>query len=332
MAAWRGVPVLVDPARGADWSRYRGAALLLPNRAEAARASGLPCRSTQEALEAGRRLCERFGLPAVLVKLDRDGLALAEGAESGRCWPAWSRSARDVSGAGDAVLAMAGLCRAAGLDWKQAAALANVAAGIEVQKEGVAPVSRDEVLAELTPYNCSSAGKQVSAAQMASLAAGYRERGLRVVLTNGCFDLLHAGHVHCLEEAAGLGDVLVVAVNSDASVRRLKGLGRPVRPQEERAALLAALACVDHVVLFEEDTPHELLRRVRPDVLAKGGTYAEGEVVGREVVEGYGGRVCRTGVREGASTTALLAALRGPTACAYSYDGRGGVVNNRQQP
>jgi D-beta-D-heptose 7-phosphate kinase/D-beta-D-heptose 1-phosphate adenosyltransferase len=145
---------------------------------------------------------------------------------------------------------------------------------------------------------------------MAALAAGYRREGQTVVLTNGCFDLLHVGHVTYLEQAATLGDVLVVAVNSDASVRRLsKGPDRPIVPQADRAAMLAALSCVDHVLIFEEDTPHRLLEAIRPDVLVKGGTYTVEQVVGREIVERYGGRVCVTGVQPGVSTTRLVAEI-----------------------
>jgi len=146
---------------------------------------------------------------------------------------------------------------------------------------------------------------------MASLAAAYRRKGKRVVFTNGCFDLLHVGHVTYLEEAAALGDVLIVAVNGDASVRRLgKGPERPIVPQADRAAMLAALACVDHVLIFDEATPHRLLKAIRPDVLVKGGTYTVEQVVGHEIAEGYGGRVCVTGIQPGVSTTQLVAEIR----------------------
>jgi D-beta-D-heptose 7-phosphate kinase/D-beta-D-heptose 1-phosphate adenosyltransferase len=217
----------------------------------------------------------------------------------------------DVAGAGDLVLAMAGVCRAAELSWETTARLANVAAGLEVERHGVAPVTRAEVRAAVAGPARTGPGKRVSLPELAALAESYRRAGRTVVLANGCFDLLHAGHVAHLEEAAALGDVLAVAVNGDASVRRLKGAGRPVIGEDDRAALLAALACVGHVLVFDDDTPHEVLRQVRPDVLAKGGTYTPEQVVGREVVEAYGGRVCVTGRRDGVSTTQLLAAVRG---------------------
>jgi D-beta-D-heptose 7-phosphate kinase/D-beta-D-heptose 1-phosphate adenosyltransferase len=176
-------------------------------------------------------------------------------------------------------------------------------------------VSRHELSAALDGGR-GGGDKLVTAERMEALAEAYRRRGLRVVFTNGCFDLLHAGHLACLQEAAALGEVLVVALNSDASVGRLKGPGRPVVPAGQRAALVAALGCVDHVLLFDDVTPHELLRRIRPDVLAKGGTYGPEGVVGREVVETYGGRVCLTGKVDGLSTTRLLNSLRAAPAAA----------------
>jgi D-beta-D-heptose 7-phosphate kinase/D-beta-D-heptose 1-phosphate adenosyltransferase len=310
LAARHDVPVLVDPACVADYRRYQGASLLSPNRREAELVTGCPIRGGGEALAAGQRLCQEYEAEAVLVKLDGDGLVLVEGDQGGQVWPVWAREVRDVTGAGDMVLAMAGLCRAGGLDWSETAQLANVAAGLEVQRQGVAVVSRAEVRAALLPGQRPSANKVVTREELAALAESYRSEGRTMVLTNGCFDLLHAGHVRCLEEVAQLGDIMVVALNSDRSVRRLKGAGRPVVAEADRAAVVAALRCVDHVVLFDEETPHALLRQVRPDVLAKGGTYDVNGVVGREVVESYGGRVCVTEKVDGISTSALLDRLR----------------------
>jgi D-beta-D-heptose 7-phosphate kinase/D-beta-D-heptose 1-phosphate adenosyltransferase len=316
VAARHGLPVLIDPARIPDYGRYRGASVLLPNRREAEFASGVAIDGPEDALTAGQVLCERYGVEAALVKLDGDGMALALAAGSGRHFPTQRRPVRDVTGAGDMVLAMVGLCRAAGLPWEETVPLANVAAGLEVEKQGVVPVSRAEIVAALVRGQRWDGDKRVTAPQLAALAEVYRQGGRTLVFTNGCFDLLHAGHVAFLQEAARLGDVLAVAVNTDAGVRRLKGPGRPVIGQDDRAALLGALACVDHVVLFDADTPHLLLRQVRPNVLVKGGTYAPEEVVGREVVAAYGGRVCVTGKRDGVSTTQVLAALRpGPSPC-----------------
>lgn len=309
-AARREVPTLVDPACRTDYRRYRGASLLTPNRREAEWATGCPIRSAGEALAAGQRLCEQCEVSAVLVKLGGDGMALVEGGQGGRVWPAWTEAARDVTGAGDMVLAMMGLGRASGLGWAEAAPLANVAAGLKVCQQATGRVSRQELAEELFAPRRTVADKVVNAEKMEELRWAYRRQGRTVVLTNGCFDVLHAGHTTCLEEAARLGNVLIVAVNSNDSVRRLKGEGRPVIGQEQRAIVVAALACVDHVLLFEEDTPHALLHQLRPDVLVKGGGYDVTRVVGREVVDSYGGRVCVTGLVDGVSTTQILAALR----------------------
>ncbi|HTU23473.1 MAG TPA: D-glycero-beta-D-manno-heptose 1-phosphate adenylyltransferase [Gemmataceae bacterium] len=308
MAASREVSALVDPACLTDYRRYRGASLLIPNRREAEWATGWHIRSVSEALAAGQRLCQQCEISAALVKLGGDGIVLVECGWGGRAWPAWTQAARDVTGAGDMVLAMMGLGRASGLSWAEAAPLANAAAGVKVSRQGAAMLSREELWAELLPLRRTAEDKIVSVEHMEELRRAYQRQGCTVVLTNGCFDLLHAGHVSCLEEAARLGDVLIVAVNSDACVRRLKGPARPVVNQQQRATLVAALACVDHVLLFEDDTPHALLRQLRPDVLVKGGTYDETEVVGREVVEEYGGQVCVTGKTDGISTTQILAA------------------------
>jgi D-beta-D-heptose 7-phosphate kinase / D-beta-D-heptose 1-phosphate adenosyltransferase len=311
MAARREVPALVDPACRTDYERYRGASLLIPNRREAEWATGWPIYGVSEALAAGQRLCQQCEVSAVLVKLGGDGMALVEGGWGGRAWPAWTQVARDVTGAGDMVLAMMGVGRASGLGWAEAAPLANAAAGLKVSRQGAATVSRDELWAELLPPRRAAVDKIVTVEQMEALRGAYRRQGRTVVLTNGCFDLLHAGHVGCLEEAARLGDVLIVAVNSDASVRRLKGPTRPVMEQEQRALLVAALACVDHVLIFDDDTPHALLEQLSPDVLAKGGTYDATEVVGREVVEAYGGRVCVTSKTDGISTTRIRSRVEG---------------------
>jgi D-beta-D-heptose 7-phosphate kinase/D-beta-D-heptose 1-phosphate adenosyltransferase len=219
--------------------------------------------------------------------------------------PTTPREVCDITGAGDMVLAVTGLCRAAGLPLEAAARLANIAAGLQVQRPGVAPVSRAELRAALAGGHFE-ASKLTDLQAMAARAAAYRRSGHTLVFANGCFDLLHRGHIAYLRQAGQRGDVLVVAVNSDASVRRLKGPGRPVMPQADRLALVAALACVDHVLLLEEDTPHQLLRLLRPAVLVKGGNYTIEQVIGREVVQAYGGQVCVTGCQEGVSTTHIL--------------------------
>lgn len=323
-AARANVPVVVDPARGADYAIYRGATTMTPNRLETELATGIKIAEPSDAFEAGAQLCRRLDLAMAIVTLDRDGMALVWPQETtgqsatGEIYPTRARAIYDITGAGDMVLSMIGVSLAAGLPPAACIELGNVAAGIEVERIGVAVIRRDEIRAALVARASSGTTKVRTVDELAQVAAAHRAAGERVVLTNGCFDLLHVGHVSYLQEAAALGDRLIVAVNSDASVRRLKGPSRPVINERDRAAMLAALAAVDYVLVFDEDTPHDLLHKIQPDVLVKGGTYTPEQVVGHEVVEGYGGRVCVTGVVEGISTTAIVKsvadrhALKGP--------------------
>lgn len=309
-----GVPAIVDPSHFGPLSRYRGVTVIKPNRLETEQATGLKITSTADALTAGRRLCHDLEAQMALVTLDRDGMMLVDRDGTGEVFPTHARAVYDITGAGDMVLAMVGVCLAAGVDAASAARLGNVAAGLEVERAGVAVIYRDEILAELLTGRDGAARKIVSHRQIAIAADEHRRRGEKVVFTNGCFDLLHAGHVRYLSEAAALGDVLVVGLNSDESVRKLKGPSRPVIGEKDRASLLAALACVQYVVVFDDDTPHGLLQAIRPDVLVKGGTYTPEEVVGREIVQAYGGEVRVAGLVEGISTTNILASMaRGQT-------------------
>ena len=324
-----GVPVLIDPARGADYAIYRGATLIKPNRLEAESALDHAIASPVEALRAAATLRERHDFEAVVITLDREGLVLATAAGAEH-FPITPRAVYDITGAGDMVLAMLGLGLAAGLPLPVATQLANVAAGLEVQQPGVTPISRADVLCELERLSPvvpdvvrprlpdesrrlnheEKRDKLVTLDEAKRLADEHRRAGRTVVFTNGCFDLLHLGHVRCLEEARQFGDVLFVAINSDASVRQLKGTERPIIGEHDRARLLAALECVDHVLVFNDDTPHRLLHAIRPDVLVKGGTTPD--IVGRDVVEAYGGSVLRTSEIGGLSTTTLLSRLRTP--------------------
>lgn len=323
-----GVPVIVDPIRGHDYSRYRGATTMTPNRLEAEMATGLKINTADDALEAARRLRRELQLDLGIVTLDRDGMALIDADGRGSIVPTRPRAVYDVTGAGDMALAMIGVALAAGVPAVDALRLANLAAGLEVEKVGVAVIPRAEVRQRLieeqwtaerakpaTPPHRSPLRprhKIVTLDELVQLTAGHRAEGRRIVFTNGCFDLLHVGHTTYLAEAQALGDVLVVGVNSDASVRRLKGATRPVIGQNDRAAMLAALAVVDYVLIFDDDTPHEILRRLQPDVLVKGGTYTPEQVVGHEVVTAYGGRVCVAGLVDGVSTTNILKSVGGP--------------------
>jgi D-beta-D-heptose 7-phosphate kinase/D-beta-D-heptose 1-phosphate adenosyltransferase len=260
------------------------------------------------AYRAGRQLRDDLDMQWAIVTMDRDGMALVHGDGQGEHFPTRPREVYDITGAGDMVLAMIGLCLASGVSIEDSLRLANIAGGLEVEKVGVAPVFRDEIRIDLLQGERGGTGKIVTADQLASLAKAQRARGARIVFTNGCFDLLHVGHVTYLQEAAQQGDVLIVGVNSDSSVQDLKGPSRPVIKQHDRAAMLAALACVDYVTVFNELTPMSLIERVRPDVLVKGGDYRGrlNEIVGRELVESYGGRLYLTGEVAGVSTTRIL--------------------------
>ena len=315
-----GLPVIADPPGSGDCSRFRGATAVTPNRTETGRAIGSPIETVADAEAAGRQLCAEHELDHAFVTIDSDGIVLTrtdgKGGYASACYPTRRRGVCDITGAGDVVLAVMGLAAAEGLDPADQARLANAAGGIEVEKVGCAPVTRDEIVADLLSGGRGGAGRIVEDVDaLAETLARRQAAGQSVVFTNGCFDLLHAGHVASLEEASAQGDVLVVAVNTDASVRGLgKGDDRPLIPEAQRIAMLAALRAVDYVVPMPDATPHRLLRALRPDVLVKGGTYSADGIVGREVVDGYGGSVRPLGVLEGWSTTQIVAKVRGESA------------------
>ncbi len=297
----RGIPALVDPKRD-DFRAYRGAAIITPNRLETERATGRPVRTLADAEGAGRRLVRDLGLRAALVTLDRDGMMLVPRTGPAVHVPTEPREVFDVTGAGDMVIAALAVALGSGASPEEAARLANVAAGIEVARFGVSPISRDEILEAALAHGGLAALRDALRAR--------RARGERIVLTNGCFDLLHVGHLRYLAGARAEGDLLVVGVNSDASVRRMKGRGRPVVPFRERAETLASLSCVDFVVGFGEGTPERLVRAVDPHVLVKGEDWRRKGVVGREWVESRGGRVVLAPLVRGRSTSSLLERIR----------------------
>jgi D-beta-D-heptose 7-phosphate kinase/D-beta-D-heptose 1-phosphate adenosyltransferase len=306
-----GLPVVVDPAAGGDYNLYRGATGVTPNRSETQKATGVDVRSIDAAYHAGQILVEKFGLDMAFVTLDRDGIVLARKNADPVHLPTRIREVYDVTGAGDMVLAMFGLGMAAGIEPTRLCRLANVAGGLEVEQVGVVRISRKEILTDLLHGSRRSFGKVCSIDELTRHVSARRKAGQKVVLTNGCFDLLHVGHISYLKEAAREGDCLIVAINSDESVRRLnKAPDRPIFDQQYRAEMLAALESVDYVVVFGEETPHAILRALQPDVLVKGGTYRDDEIVGREVVVEYGGRVKALGVTPGVSTTEIVRRLR----------------------
>jgi D-beta-D-heptose 7-phosphate kinase / D-beta-D-heptose 1-phosphate adenosyltransferase len=302
----RGLRVIVDPMRGVDYAKYRGCSAMTPNRLEAGLATGKTLQTNQSALEAGARLREDLGMEAAIVTLDKDGMALVH--EDGRrqVFPTRPRQVYDITGAGDMVLAMMGMAIAAGADYDPAIRLANVAGGLEVERIGVAAIARDEILSDLRGTQLADNRKSLTGDCLLAELQHRRALGQRIAFTNGCFDLLHAGHVLYLQEARAQADVLLVAINSDRTVRQLKGSSRPVNSERARSLVLSSLQAVDLVTVFDEATPVELIRAIRPDVLVKGGDYTKQQVVGASFVESYGGRVHIARFQEGFSTTRLL--------------------------
>ena len=306
------IPVLVDP-KSADFSRYRGATTICPNLGELARALQSDAHDLKPLLDAAEALVQKLDLEFLTATLGDKGIALVR---PGNCFvvPAVARQVFDVSGAGDTVIAVLALCLASGLKPETAVELANVAAGIVVGKVGTVPVEKHELLAALAPQIALHAeDKVVTREELVQRVASWKANGERVVFTNGCFDLLHIGHITLMEQARRFGDRLIVAINSDTSARGLKGPGRPIVGERERARVLAALAAVDAVVVFGEPTPLELIVATRPDVIVKGGDYGVDTVVGAKEVMSWGGQVKIVPTVEGYSTTGLIAKGAGRT-------------------
>ena len=300
-----GVQVLVDPGREADYRLYTQASCVTPNRKEAATALHCEINTPHEGLAAASGLVE-MGFDAAAVTMDRDGIAFGDSSGTQRMFPVRARQVYDITGAGDAVLAAMGFAVAMGADWPAAIQLANLAGGVEVERLGVAPISRADLLAEMDGARIGGDSKVLSQQELAEVLNRRRGLGHTIVMTNGCFDLLHTGHISSLQYARGLGDCLVVGLNSDNSVARLKGKGRPVLGENDRAQMLAALACVDYVVLFEETSVARLVEDIRPNILVKAAQYSIEEVVGGEFVRSYGGQVVLAPLADGISTSQLL--------------------------
>ena len=304
LARAAGVPVVADPVKDADYRRYAGCTCITPNRAEAGRALGIRITSPQEGLDAARKLLD-FGLQSVIVTLDRDGMAWVDRNGQAKLFPARPRQVCDITGAGDMVLSVLGYMLAAGADAASAIEAANVAGGLEVERLGVVPLMRREILNELA--HSPPAGQKILAMdQLLPTLQRLRLAGKRIVMTNGCFDLLHPGHVASLEEARKQGDCLLVAVNSDRSVRENKGPGRPVIDEQGRSEMLAALTCVDYVVVFDETSVAGLVDRAEPDVLVKADQYTTEQVVGHESVLRRGGHVVSVPTKPRYSTSDLI--------------------------
>lgn len=334
----KGVEVLVDPAAISDYARYRGATTITPNRSEAIlAASGTGTFGTDSSNSAStqpqapedfvgiaQHLTEALELQAAVITLDRHGALLLEREAGGNVGeaqsiPTTARKVYDVTGAGDMVLAALAAARANGIAWADSVRFANAAAGLEVEEFGVVPIPLERIHRDLLSREAATRGKLRTLEQLKVEIAALRQasgagKKPRVVFTNGCFDLLHIGHIHTLQEAAKLGEYLVVAVNDDAGVRRLKGPGRPVNDITERAGMLAALECVGAVVVFSEETPAGIIEAISPDILVKGAQYDPASIPGAEHVMKTGGKVVLVDVVPGRSTTNKVAQIQAASA------------------
>lgn len=311
-----GLPILVDPIRGGNYQeRYHGCTGMTPNRLEASLASGITIIDPNTALDAATKLQCQLSMDVGIVTLDKEGMVLVDQTGARKHFPVRQREVYDITGAGDMVLAVLGMVLAAGHDYPEAILLANAAGGLEVERIGVATLTRAEIIQDLLHVEMDMHTKTLDQRTLLNQLDRRRRLGQRVVFTNGCFDILHAGHVHYLREARAQGDLLVVGLNTDQSVRRQgKGTNRPINDQDSRADVLAALQWVDYVCLFDEDTPLQLIQAISPDVLVKGADYRPEEVVGKDYVESYGGRLHLASLLPGRSTTATLKKARGEAA------------------
>jgi len=309
MAAKAGKKVAVDPAFINDYSKYSGATLITPNRKEASAAAGLEIHNADDAARAAKNLHKKLQLQAVVITLDKEGAYLHTDGFS-QLVPTIPKDVYDVTGAGDMVLAMLAVTLAGGCDYQTAVQLANIAGGIEVGKFGSATVTIDEMVNEIISVHRGKTGKIRQLDSLLTELDWHRRQKEKIVFTNGCFDVLHRGHIEFLKFCKAQGDVVVLGLNSDSSVKQIKGADRPVNNQHDRAAVLAALETVDYIVIFEELDPLNLIKQTRPDVLVKGKDWQDRGVVGREFVESYGGKVVLAPLVEGKSSTATIEKMK----------------------
>ncbi len=313
MGRERGIPVLVDP-KGRDWERYRGATCVTPNSKELELFAGETIGGDNQLLNAMQNALRALDLEWLLVTRGALGMCLVGRDGAPVFISSQARQVFDVSGAGDTVIATLALAAAAGANFVDVARLSNLAAGIVVGKLGTQPINAFELKAAWSGHDGRQPGHAISKVATMTAASlqvdAWKAGGEKVVFTNGCFDLLHPGHIHLLKSAKALGHRLIVGLNADSSVSRLKGPSRPILGEHDRAAVLGSMDCVDLVVIFGEDTPENLIRTLRPDMLVKGADYRHNEVVGREIVESYGGRVRLIPVLEGYSTTNIARKVR----------------------
>jgi D-beta-D-heptose 7-phosphate kinase/D-beta-D-heptose 1-phosphate adenosyltransferase len=308
LAKKAGKKVLVDPSPISDYSKYAGATLITPNRRETSLVVDFKINTSKDAAKAAKILTKKLNLEAAVITLDKEG-AFLKTKGINEIVPTRPRNVYDVTGAGDMVLATLAVTLAAGCDYKTAVEISNIAGGIEVEKFGVATVTIEEIVNEIISENRGKGGKIRPAESLVTELDWHRKQKEKIVFTNGCFDVLHRGHIEFLKFCKSHGDIIVVGLNSDSSVKKIKGPGRPINNQHDRAAVLAALETVDYVTIFDEPNPLNLIKKVKPNVLVKGRDWAEKGVIGREFVESIGGKVVLSPLVEGKSSTKIIEKL-----------------------
>ncbi len=301
--------VIVDPSLTSDYSKYLGATVITPNRKETSAAVGFEVTNAQTAAKAAEELVRKLKLQAVVITLDKEGAYLRT-EDISQIIPTRGRSVYDVTGAGDMVLATLAITLAAGCDYETAVQLSNITGGIEVEKFGTATVTIEEIANEIVSQKRGTSGKVRSIEVLLDELTWHRKGKKTIVFTNGCFDVIHRGHIEYLEFCKSQGDLVVIGVNSDSSVKIIKGHARPINNQHDRAIVLAALEMVDYITLFDEPDPLNLIKKVKPDVLVKGEDWAEKGVVGREFVESLGGKVVLAPLVEGKSSTVTIEKMK----------------------
>jgi len=309
MASQANKRIVVDPALGGDYCKYDGATLITPNRQEASTAVGFEIKTADEVEKAAQQLVKQLNLQAIVITLDKEG-AYLKTKDISEIIQTRARRVYDVTGAGDMVLATLAMVLAAGCDYKTAVQLANITGGLEVEKFGVATVTIEEIINELISRNQSKCGKIHPIGSLLQQLNEHRGQDAKVVFTNGCFDVVHRGHIEFLQFCKAQGDIVVVGLNSDSSVKTIKGPERPINNQYDRAAVLAALETVDYIIVFDEPEPLELIKKVKPDILVKGKDWEDKGVVGQEFVESYGGRVVLAPLVEGKSSTSIIEQIK----------------------
>ncbi len=309
LAKKAGKKILIDPSPGIDYSKYKDATAITPNRTETSLAVGYEIKTLESYAKASKELVSKLNLEAVVLTLDKEGAYLKTKSED-ELIPTRPRNVYDVTGAGDVVLAALAVSVAAGCDYKTAVHLCNIAGGIEVEKFGVATVTIDEIVNEIIGQNRGRRGKILTIDSLLTELDWHRRQKETIVFTNGCFDVLHRGHIEFLKFCRNAGSILVVGLNSDSSVKTIKGQDRPINNQHDRAAVLAAMESVDYITIFDEPDPLNLIQQIKPDVLVKGKDWEKKGVVGSDFVKSYGGKILLAPLVEGKSSTATIEKMK----------------------